>query len=125
MESSNRYVDGFVLPIPRVHLDEYRKVAEVVATIWKEYGALEYVECVGDDMSMEGIRSFPECIGANEDEVVIFGWTIFESREARDRANEQVPQDPRMEDLIAPLTDPSKMIFNAGRMVYGGFKSLV
>lgn len=119
------YIDGFVLPIPRKHLDEYRKVAEQIAAIWKEYGAIDYRECVGDDLQIEGTRSFLECAGATEKEVVIFGWTVFPSREVRDRACKKVPADPRMTALVAPLIDTSRLIFDANRMVYGGFQALV
>lgn len=119
------YIDGFVLPIPKKYLNEYKLVAGTVAAIWKEYGALAYYEYVGEDLKLEGTRSFPEAINANEDEAIIFGWVVFESREARVRANEQVAADPRMADLVGPLMDPSKMIFDAKRMVYGGFESLV
>ena len=100
-------------------------MAEKVAEIWKEYGALAYFEYVGEDLKMEGTRSFPELVDAKEDEAIVFGWVVFESREARDLANERVPADPRMTDLVAPLTDPSRLIFNANRMVYGGFQPLV
>lgn len=124
-ENNKNYIDGFVLPIPKKHLDEYKQVAQVVANIWKEYGALEYFEFVGDDMKLEGTRSFPELMEATTDEAIVFGWVVFESREARDRANEQVAADPRMTDLIAPLTNPSRIIFDASKMVYGGFKPLV
>lgn len=119
------YIDGFVLPVPRNHLKEYQRVATEVSNIWKEHGALAYFEYVGDDMKLEGTRSFPECVDAKEDEAIVFGWVVFESREARDLVNERVVSDPRMTELIAPLTDPSRMVFDAGRMVYGGFQSLV
>ena len=119
------YIDGYVLPVPRNHLDEYRKAAEAVAEIWKEYGALSYFEFVGDDLQLEGTRSFTDLLNANEDEAIVFGWVVFDSRETRDLANERVPADPRMADLISPLTDPSRLIFDARRMVYGGFLPLV
>ena len=119
------YIDGFVLPVPQNQLDEYKRVAEKVAEIWKEYGALAYFEYVGEDLKLEGTRSFPELVDAKEDEAIVFGWVVFESREARDLANERVPADPRMTDLVAPLTDPSRLIFDANRMVYGGFQPLV
>ena len=125
MEGSGTYIDGFMLPVPRKHLDEYKRAATAIAAIWKEHGALSYVECVADDEQLEGTRSFREAVGATEDEVVIFGWTVFESRETRDKANKAVPNDPRMTELVAPLVDPSRMIFDASRMVYGGFQSLV
>lgn len=120
-----QYIDGFVLPVPRIHLNEYKSVAEKVAEIWKEYGALAYFEYVGEDLKLEGTRSFIEVVDLKEDEVIVFGWVLFPSKEARDLANKQVPNDPRMAELVAPLTDPKGLIFDAERMVYGGFRSLV
>ena len=120
-----RYIDGFVLPIPSKHLNEYKRVAETVASIWKEYGALAYFEYVGDDLKVEGLSSFPEVLNAKSDEAIVFGWVVFESREARDLANKKVPNDPRMKELIEPLTDPARNIFDASRMVYCGFQPLV
>ncbi len=120
-----QYIDGFVLPIPSDRLGEYQRVAEAVAEIWKEHGALDYVEYVGDDMSLEGTRSFTDLVAATEDEAIVFGWVVFESREARDLANEKVAADPRMTDLLEPLVDPSKPVFDAKRMAYGGFRALV
>jgi len=119
------YIDGFVLPIPRIHLEEYKKVAEKVAEIWKEYGALSYCEYVGDDLSLEGTRSFIDAVDLKDDEVVVFGWVTFPNKEIRDKANKQVPKDPRMTALVGPLTDPERLIFDASRMVYGGFQALV
>ena len=126
-EDKNRtnYIDGFVLPIPQKHLDEYKRVAETVAKIWKEHGALAYFEYVGEDLKLEGTRSFPDAVGAKADEAIVFGWVVFDSKETRDMANKRVVSDPRMTDLIAPLTGPSRMIFDATRMVYGGFQALV
>ncbi len=119
------YIDGFVLPIPRKHLDQYRQVATEVSKVWKEHGALAYYEYVGDDMNVEGLRPFPEAVEASAEEAIIFGWVVFASREARDLANARVPADPRMTELIAPLVDPATMIFDASRMIYGGFQPLV
>ncbi|MDX1478876.1 MAG: DUF1428 family protein [Saprospiraceae bacterium] len=119
------YIDGFVLPIPKQHLEVYQRAAAQIAEIWKEHGALAYVECVGDDLELAGTRSFVELVDATEDEVVIFGWTVFPSREVRDRANAQVPGDPRMANIVAPLTDPARLIFDAARMVFGGFRPIV
>lgn len=119
------YIDGFVLPVPRIYLDEYKKVAEKVAEIWKEYGAIAYFEFVGDDMSLEGTKSFIETVDAKADEEIVFGWVVFPSREIRDLANKKVPTDPRMKELVEPLINPEKLIFDASRMVYGGFKPLV
>lgn len=123
--NKSKYIDGFVLPIPSKHLDEYKVVAENVALIWKEYGAIDYYEFVGEDLKLEGTRSFIECVDAKEDEVIIFGWVIFPSKEIRDLANKKVPKDPRMAKLVAPLLNPKRLIFNAERMFYGGFQSFV
>lgn len=122
---ADHYIDGFVLPVPRQYLSEYKRAAETVAEIWKEHGALEYFEYVGEDLKLEGTRSFPEFIDAKKDEAIIFGWVVFKSREARDLANEKVSADPRMADLIDPLTNPTRMVFDAKRMVYGGFQSFI
>lgn len=119
------YMDGYVFPIPKDHLITYKNIAEQVALIWKEFGALDYVELVDDDLRMEGTRSFRECIPINENEVIIFGWINFDSKESRDEAHKKVASDPRMVDLIAPLLDPSNLIFDAERMVFGGFNPLV
>lgn len=119
------YIDGFVLPVPRIHLNEYKGVAEKVAEIWKEYGALAYFECIGEDLKLEGTRSFIELVDLKEDEIIVFGWVIFPSKEIRNRANKQVPIDSRMADLVTPLTDPKRLIFDVERMVYGGFQPLV
>ena len=116
-----RYVDGFVLPVRRERLADYEVIAREAAGIWKEHGALEYWECVGDDLRAEGIRSFIEMANASADEVVIFAWVVFESREARDEANEKIMADPRM----AKLMDPENPIFDHARLAHGGFKELV
>ena len=115
------YIDGFVLPIPRGSLYEYKRLAEAVAEIWKEHGALDYWEYVGEDLYLEGTRSFTELVSATENESIVFGWVVFESREARDLANEKVAADPR----IAELIDSSNSGFDAKRMAYGGFQLLV
>jgi uncharacterized protein YbaA (DUF1428 family) len=115
------YIDGFVFPISRNHLNEYKRLADSIAEIWKEHGALDYVEYVGDDMSLEGTRSFTDVVAVTDNEVVVFGWVVFDSRETRDLANEKVSSDPRMDDLI----NSSNAGFDAERMVYGGFQSLV
>jgi len=115
------YVDGFVFPVPRDRLSEYRRVAEAAAEIWKEHGALDYCEFVGDDLKLEGTRSFTDLVAATADETVVFGWVAFESREARHLANEKVAADPRMADLI----ESSNSGFDAKRMAYGGFECLI
>lgn len=115
------YIDGFVLPVPRDRLDEYKRLVEAVADIWKEHGALDYREYVGDDLTLEGTRSFTEAAASTDDEVIVFGWVEFESRAARDAANAKVAADPRVAELI----ESSNSGFDAERMVYGGFRSLV
>ena len=119
------YIDGFVFPIPRDRLNEYQLVVQAVADIWKEHGALDYMEYVGDDLNRKGTRSFTDLVAATEDESIVFGWVVFDSREARDLANEKVAADPRMADLVDPLIDLPNPIFDAKRMAYGGFQSLV
>jgi len=119
------YIDGYVLPVPRQHLDQYQEVAEKVAEIWKEHGAIGYHEYVGDDMHLEGTVSFADVTNTRNEEVVIFGWVVFPSKEIRDLANAKVPADPRMAELVAPLTNPAKLIFDASRMIYGGFRLLI
>lgn len=119
------YIDGFVFPVPKMYLHEYNEVAVKVAEIWKEYGALAYHEYVGEDLKLDGTRSFIAAVEAKEDEVIVFGWVAFPSKAIRNLANKQVPNDPRIADLIKPLIDPNKVIFDATRMVYGGFQSLV
>ena len=114
------YIDGFVFPIARDRLNEYKKLAEVVAGIWKEHGAIDYYEYVGDDMKLEGTRSFTDVIAASENETIVFGWVAFDSRETRDLVNKKVAADPRMVDLV----DISDSGFNAQRMAFAGFKSL-
>ena len=95
-----RYVDGFVFPVPRDRLREYKRVAEAAAEIWKEHGALDYCEYVGDDLQLEGTRTFTDLVAATEDEAIVFGWVVFESREARDLANEKVAADPGLAAVI-------------------------
>lgn len=116
------YIDGFVFPIPGIYINEYKKGSEKIAEIWKEYGAIDYYEFIGDDLFLEGTKSFVDSVNAQEDEKIIFGWVVFPSKEIRDLANEKVPEDSRMKELIEPLINPEKLIFDASRMIYGGFK---
>lgn len=112
------YIDGFVLPIPRDRLGAYKRVVEAVAEIWKEHGALDYREYVGDDLVLEGTRSFTDLTAATDGDAIVFVWVEFASREARDLANEKVASDPRMAELI----NSSNTGFDAERMAYGGFQ---
>ena len=115
------YIDGFAFPIANKSLAGYKPLADSVAKIWKEFGALAYYEYSGDDMRLEGTRSFIDLFSVNENETIVFGWVVFESREARDRANEKVSLDPRIENLISSIDSG----FDPERMAYGGFRTLV
>lgn len=119
------YIDGYAFPIAKQHLDDYRQVAEGVATIWKEYGALDYAEFVCDDPSIEGTLSFTSALNTAADEIVIFGWITFESRAARNLAHKKVAADPRMDELVGPLMASNNPIFDPARMAYGGFSRLI
>lgn len=114
------YIDGFVHSIPLDKLDEYKSLVAAVAEIWKDHGALDYWECVGDDMHLEGTRSFTDVVSAKKDEAILFGWVLFDSREARDLANDKVAADPRMGELMAH----SDVGFDPKRMAYGGFRPI-
>ena len=120
-----RYIDGFVLPVPNQRMSEYQSIAEAASRIWKEHGALEYWECAGDDLNTECSRSFADMANANDDETVIFAWVIFESRHARDAANEKIMADPRMAELVTDLTNPKNPIIEFQRMAHGGFTEIV
>ena len=106
-------------------MPEYQAIAEAASKIWKEHGALEYWECVGDDLNTECTRSFTDMTNANDDETVIFAWAVFESRQARDAANEKIIADPRMAELMTGLTNPENPIIDFQRMAHGGFKEIV
>ena len=123
--TSPHYLDGFVFPIKKIQIEEYQKAAMQVAKIWKDHGAIDYLEFQSDGSHIEGTLSFDAMINANEDEQIIFGWTLFPSKEVRDKAHKLVAEDPRMTEIVGPLVDPERMIFDAGRMVYGGFNTLV
>ncbi len=114
------YVDGFVLPVPKARLDDYRALAELAGSIWKEHGALAYVECVADDVSPGELTSFPQAVQLKDDEVVVFAWIVYASREDRDRINALVMNDPRFDAM-----NPDSMPFDGKRMFWGGFRKLV
>jgi len=116
-----KYVDGYVLPIPRKNLAAYRRIAQKAGRIWREHGALEFRECAGDDLDVKGMVTFPRTLKVKRGETVVFSWIMFKSRADRDRVNAKVMKDPR----IAKMMDPSKKLFDEKRMVYGGFKVLV
>ena len=115
-----RYVDGYVLPVPRKSLQVYRRIAQKAGKIWREHGALEYRECVGDDLGVKWGVPFPKQMKLKPGETVVFAWIVFTSRAHRDRVNAKVMKDPRLAAM-----DPKSMPFDCKRMVYGGFKVLV
>jgi uncharacterized protein YbaA (DUF1428 family) len=116
-----RYVDGYVLPVPRKNLAAYRRIARKAGKIWREHGALEYRECAGDDLKVKWGMPFPRALKLKRGETVVFSWVVFKSRADRDRVNAKVMKDPRLKAL-----DPAKVMpFDIKRMVYGGFKVLV
>jgi uncharacterized protein YbaA (DUF1428 family) len=118
---NTQYVDGFVLPVPKAKLAEYQAIAEKAAAIWMEYGALDYRECVGDDMEIPDMLGFPKIAAAKEDETVVFAWITYESREKRDEINAKVMADPRLTESCNPENAP----FDCKRMAYGGFNPIV
>jgi uncharacterized protein YbaA (DUF1428 family) len=117
----SRYVDGFVVPVPRKNLPAYRAMAKKAGKVWRDHGALEYIECVGDDVKPGKQTSFPQSVKLKKGEVVVFSWIVYESKGARDRINAKVMKDPRLADMM----DPKKMPFDGKRMFWGGFKPLV
>jgi uncharacterized protein YbaA (DUF1428 family) len=118
---SMSYVDGFVVPIPKKNLAAYRKMARKAGKIWREHGALEYFECVGDDVPPGKVTSFPRSVKLKPGEVVVFSYIVYESRRERDRVNKLVMSDPRLKDMM----NPKAMPFDGKRMFWGGFKPIV
>jgi len=116
-----RYVDGYVLPVPKKNLQIYRRMAQKAGRVWRDHGALEFRECAGDDLKVKMGVSFPRRIKAKRGETVFFSWIVFKSRAHRDRVNAKVMKDPR----LAKMMDEGPMPFDVKRMVYGGFKVLV
>ena len=115
------YIDGMVVPVPRKNLAEYRKMATKAGKIWIEHGALEYHECVADDVKPGKVTSCPQAVKLKPGEVVMFSWIVYKSRAQRDRAMKKVMADPRLADMM----DPKKLPFDGSRMFWGGFKPLV
>lgn len=113
------YVDGFVLAVPEKHLAEYKKIARRAGKLWMEHGALSYVECVGDDVPVGKKTSFTRAVNLGPGEIVIFAWITYKSKRDRDAVNKKVMADPRLEQ------DMKNMPFDASRMIYGGFKSMI
>ena len=115
------YVDGFVVPVPKKSVEAYRRIARKAGRVWRDHGALDYKECVGDDVKPGKLTSFPQSVKLKPGETVFFSWIVFKSRAHRDRVNAKVMKDPR----LARMMDPKAMPFDARRMIYGGFEVLV
>ena len=115
----SKYVDGFVIPLSKDKIEEYRRLAEKAEQIWKEHGALEFWECIGDDMDTKDMVSFPQLVKTSPDETVVFSWVVFEPREHRDQVNAKVMADPRLKEMA------DNQMFDCKRMAYGGFRTLL
>ncbi len=115
------YVDGFVVPVPQAQLSAYRAMARKAGKVWKEHGALDYHECIADDVTVGKRTSFPRSVKLQPGEVVVFSYIVYKSRRERDRINKAVMADPRLQAMM----DPKKMPFDGKRMFWGGFKTLV
>lgn len=116
-----RYADGFVLVVPKKNIKAYTRMAQTAGKVWKEYGAVEYLECVGDDLKTECGLPFPKLVKLKSGETVVFSWILYKSRAHRDKVNAKVMKDPR---IIGMMAD-KEMPFDAKRMVHGGFNALV
>ena len=115
------YVDGFVLPVPKKNLDAYRRMARKAGKVWRDHGALEFRECVAEDVKPGKVTSFPQSVKLKPGETVVFSWIVFKSRAHRDRVNAKVMKDPR----LARMMSPNAMPFDGKRMIYGGFEVMV
>ena len=116
-----RYVDGFVVPVPRKKLSAYRRMAQAAGRVWRDHGALEYIECVADDVKRGKWTSFPRSVKLKSSETVVFSYIVYKSRAQRNSINAKVMKDPR----LAKMMDPKAMPFDSKRMFWGGFKTIV
>ncbi len=109
------YVDGFLIAVPKDKLDIYKEMSRQCMAIWKELGAIDYVETVGDDVPYGKVTSFPRAVQATDDEVVVFSWIVYPDKATRDELGKKIMTDPRLKDMM------SSDVFDAKRMIYGGF----
>ncbi len=116
-----KYVDGYVLPVPKKNLAAYRRMATLGGKVWMDHGALQVCECVGDDLKTKMAAPFPAAVKLKPGETVVFSWIVFKSRAHRDSVNAKAMKDPR----LAKMMDMKSMPFDCKRMVYGGFKTMV
>ena len=110
------YVDGFVLAVPKKNLDAYKAMARKAGQVWKEHGAIDYVEAIGDDVPYGELTSFPRAVQAKDDEVVVFSWATYKDRKSRDEVMKKVMEDPRLKDSMTNAP------FDGKRMIFGGFE---
>ena len=115
------YVDGFLIPVPVEKVAEYRRIARKAGKVWMEHGALEYRECVAEDVKPGKLTSFPQAVKLKKGETVIFSWIVYRSRKHRDAVNAKVMKDPR----LAPMMQPGGVPFDGKRMIWGGFQTIV
>jgi uncharacterized protein YbaA (DUF1428 family) len=115
------YVDGFVVPVPKKNLDAYRRMARKAGKVWRDHGALQYTECIADDVKPGKWTSFPQAVKLKPGEVVWFSWIVYKSRKHRDSVNAKAMKDPR----LASMMNPKAMPFDGKRMFWGGFKVAV
>ena len=115
------YVDGFVLPVPKKNLASYKRMATKASKIWKEHGALDYKECLGDDLNIKFCKPFTKGIRSKAGETIVFAYIVYKSRAHRDKVNAAVMKDPR----ISEMCDPKNVPFDCKRMLYGGFNVIV
>jgi uncharacterized protein YbaA (DUF1428 family) len=116
-----QYVDGFVVPVPKQNLQAYRRMARKAGKVWREHGALDYRECIAEDVKVGKLTSFPRSVKLKTSKTVIFSWIVYKSRAHRDRVNAKVMADPRLRSMM----NPKAMPFDGKRMIYGGFATLV
>ena len=116
-----KYVDGFVIALPKKRIKDYTRMAKLASKVWKDHGALEYRECVGEDLDVKFGVPFTKQIKAKPGETVVFAWIVYKSRAHRDKVNAKVMKDPRLSSSM----DPKNMPFDCKRMVYGGFDVIV
>jgi uncharacterized protein YbaA (DUF1428 family) len=111
------YVDGFVLAVPKDKIDAYKSLARTACEVWMEHGALDYVECLGDDIPYGEVTSFPRAVMAKEDEIVVLSWIVYRDRESRDAVNKKVMEDSRLKEAGMP--------FDGKRLIFGGFETFL
>ena len=116
-----RYVDGFLVPVPKKNLQAYRRIAQKAGKVWREHGALDYIECIAEDVKPGKVTSFPQSVKLEPGETIVLAWIVYKSRAHRDRVNAKVMKDPRLNEMM----DPKAMPFDGKRMIFGGFEVLL